>query len=132
MSKERDETGRYVESATLDDVLNVFDQVAGPPVVTSGDVADATGLSHDFARRKLETLVDQGRVDSRRTAGRKLYWRTSDVNEERREALRDDAVKKTGEPSNDDTDAEKHVVTTPTSAMVAADINEEPRRRRRS
>ena len=125
MPKERDEMGRYVESATLDDVLNVFDRVAGPPVVTSGDVADATGLSHDSARRKLETLVDQGRVDSRRTAGRKLYWRTSDVNEERREAPGDESVGDTREPSDDVTDAEEHVVTTPTSAVVAGDSDED-------
>jgi hypothetical protein len=75
MAKERDNSsGRYVEKATLDDVLAVFDAVEGPPVVTSADVADATNLSRDSARRKLETLRDQGRVDKRKTAGRVLYW----------------------------------------------------------
>lgn len=79
MEKKRDDSsGRYVEKATLDDVLQVFDAVDGPPVVTSADVADATGLSRDSARRKLETLHDRGRVEKRKTAGRVLYWRTGD------------------------------------------------------
>jgi len=75
MSKERDDrSGRYVEKATLDDVLGAFDTVDGPPVVTTADVADATGISRDSARRKLETLRDRGRVEKRKSAGRVLYW----------------------------------------------------------
>lgn len=75
MSKERDDSsGRYVEKATLEDVMAVFDAVDGPPVVTSADVADAAGLSRDSARRKLETLRDRDRVVKRKTAGRVLYW----------------------------------------------------------
>jgi len=76
MSKERDDrSGRYVEKATLDDVLKTFDAVDGPPVVTTADVADETGISRDSARRKLETLRDRGRVEKRKSAGRVLYWR---------------------------------------------------------
>ena len=78
MPKERGDTGQYVETVTLEDVMDVFDRVAGPPVVTSADVAEETGLSRDSARRKLETLRDRGEVDRRRTAGRVLYWRMSD------------------------------------------------------
>jgi hypothetical protein len=95
MAKERDKSsGRYVEKATLDDVLAVFDAVDGPPVVTSADVADATNLSRDSARRKLKTLRDQGRVDKRKTAGRVLYW-PADASESREPAenrIQDDAV----------------------------------------
>jgi len=83
MPKKRNETGRYVETVTLDDVLSVFDAVPGPAVVTSGDVADETELSHDSARRKLETLKERGCVGSRRSAGRVLYWRTDDATESR-------------------------------------------------
>lgn len=80
MAKERnDATGQFVEKATLDDVLAVFSAVDGPPVVTSSDVAEATGISHDSARRKLEELAERGRVDSRKSAGRVLYWRTEDA-----------------------------------------------------
>jgi hypothetical protein len=74
MPKERGETGRFVETVTPEDVLDVFEAVDGPPVVTSADIADATGLSRDSARRKLTSLHDQGRVGRRESAGRVLYW----------------------------------------------------------
>lgn len=74
MSRNRDERGQYTEKTSLTDVLGVFETVAGP-VVTSSDVASATGCSDDTARRKLETLHDQGRVGRRKTAGRVIYWR---------------------------------------------------------
>jgi hypothetical protein len=74
MSKdERDETGQYTETVTLDDVLGVFGAVPGP-VVTSGDVAEALGCARETARRKLRALEDQGRVASRKTAGRVVWW----------------------------------------------------------
>jgi hypothetical protein len=73
MSRDRGDSGRYTETVTLDDVLGVFEAVAGP-VVTSGDVADALDCSRDTARRKLGALEDQGRVDSRKTAGRVVWW----------------------------------------------------------
>ncbi|MEF8774513.1 MAG: hypothetical protein V5A37_07330 [Halobacteriales archaeon] len=73
MSQDRNERGRFTETTTLADVLAVFDSVDGP-VVTSADVADATGCSRDSARRKLDQLVERGRVASRKTAGRVVYW----------------------------------------------------------
>ncbi|MFC5973866.1 DeoR family transcriptional regulator [Halomarina salina] len=75
MSKdERDDTGRYAESVTLDDVLGVFATVDGP-VVTSGDVAETLDCSRETARRKLRTLEEQGHLASRKTAGRVVWWR---------------------------------------------------------
>lgn len=74
MSQNRDEHGQFSEEVTLHDVLAVFDAVDGP-VVTTGDVADATGCSDDSARRKLGQLHEQGRVGQRKTAGRVVYWR---------------------------------------------------------
>lgn len=74
MSKdEREKTGRFSESVTPEDVLGVFEAVAGP-VVTSGDVAEALDCSRETARRKLRTLDEQGRVASRKTAGRVVWW----------------------------------------------------------
>lgn len=52
----------------------MFEAVAGP-VVTSSDVASVTGCSRDTARRKLQTLHEQGRIGRRKTAGRVIYWR---------------------------------------------------------
>lgn len=79
MSREREESGRYTETVTLDDVLGVFETVEGP-VVTSGDVAETLDCSRETARRKLRTLEEQGRIASRKTAGRVVWWV---VNEQR-------------------------------------------------
>ena len=76
MGKERGETGRYVETAPLDAVLAVFEQVRGP-VVSSADVADALDCSTDTARRKLAELHREGRVERRETAGRVVWWRVA-------------------------------------------------------
>lgn len=77
MSRERRDDGRYTETITGTDVLGVFDRVEGP-VVTSGDVADALDCSRETARRKLRRLEDEGRVASRKTAGRVVWWRLDD------------------------------------------------------
>ena len=70
---ERDDTGRYVETVVLDDVRRVFETVDGP-VVTSGDVARSLECSRETARRKLRILEERGRVASRETAGRVVWW----------------------------------------------------------
>jgi hypothetical protein len=74
MSRNRNDAGRFTQEVSLADVLGVFDEVEGP-VVTTGDVAEATGCSSDSARRKLGRLYDQGRLGRRKTAGRMVYWR---------------------------------------------------------
>lgn len=71
---ERNGSGQFTETVTLDEVLAVFTEIDGP-VVSSGDVAEKTGCSRDSARRKLTQLYEQGRVGRRKTAGRILYWR---------------------------------------------------------
>lgn len=73
MSRERKDTGRYTETVALSDVLGVFEAVEGP-VITSGDVAELLDCSRETARRKLRTLEEQGRVTSRKTAGRVIWW----------------------------------------------------------
>jgi len=74
MSKdEREDSGRYAETVTVDAVLAVFETVAGP-VVTSGDVADALDCSRETARRKLHSLEECGQIASRETAGRIVWW----------------------------------------------------------
>lgn len=75
MEPDRDEAGNYTETVTLEAVLTVFEHVDGP-VVTSGDVAEQIGCSRETARRKLRMLEDRGRVASRKTAGRVVWWLT--------------------------------------------------------
>lgn len=75
MSRKREDSGRFTDTVTAGDVLGVFDAVEGP-VVTSGDVAEALDCSRETARRKLRTLEERGRIASRKTAGRVVWWRT--------------------------------------------------------
>lgn len=75
--RKRADSGQFVETVTLEDVLAVFDAVRGP-VVTSSDVADALGCTTEAARQKLTRLSDQGRVDRRKTGRTTVYWRTED------------------------------------------------------
>lgn len=70
---ERGERGRYTGAVTLDETVGVFESVEGP-VVTSSDVADRLDCSRETARRKLRTLEKRGRVASRKTAGRLVWW----------------------------------------------------------
>lgn len=74
MSRKRNNNGQYTESIGLDGVLAVFDTVEGP-VITSGDVADERDCSTETARRKLRELESRGRLRSRETAGRVVWWR---------------------------------------------------------
>jgi hypothetical protein len=74
VSRKRKEDGRYTESVDPESVLSVFDTVEGP-VVTSGDVAEERGCSTETARRKLRELESRGRLQSRETAGRVVWWR---------------------------------------------------------
>lgn len=74
---DREDTGRYAETVSIDDVFGVFEAIEGP-VVVSGDVAEALDCSRETARRKLRTLEAQGRVASRKAAGRVLWWTADD------------------------------------------------------
>lgn len=73
MPREHGESGEFVETITLADVLGVFDAVDGP-VVLSADVADTLDCSRETARRKLETLHDRGELERRKVARRVIYW----------------------------------------------------------
>jgi predicted ArsR family transcriptional regulator len=74
MPREHGDSGEFVETTTVEDVLEIFDEVRGP-VVLSADVADALGCSRETARRKLDELHDGGDVDRRKVSRRVVYWR---------------------------------------------------------
>jgi ribosomal protein S25 len=80
-SRERSESGHYVETVTQDRVLDVFDDVEGP-VVTSSDVAESLDCTTEAARRKLQSLYDEGVLDRRKTGRTLIYWRTEALTEE--------------------------------------------------
>lgn len=74
MPREHGEGGEFVETVALGEVLETFEHVHGP-VILSVDVADRLECSRETARRKLEKLCDQGDIERRKVAGRVIYWR---------------------------------------------------------
>lgn len=74
MPRDRDETGKYVESATLEDVLGLFDEI-NSPAITSSDVAERFDITTEAARQKLTRLVDRGDLKRRKSGRTVLYWR---------------------------------------------------------
>jgi DNA-binding Lrp family transcriptional regulator len=77
MPREHGEDGAFVETVTLEDVLETFDHVRGP-VILSADVADRLGCSRETARRKLTELYERGDVDRRKVSRRVVYWRVDE------------------------------------------------------
>ena len=77
MPREHGERGEFVETVMLKDVLETFDHVRGP-VILSADVADRLGCSRETARRKLSELYDRGDVDRRKVSRRVIYWRADE------------------------------------------------------
>jgi len=74
MPCEQGESEEFVETLAPEDVLDVFDAV-NEPVVLSADVADHFGVTRETARRKLKQLSDQGVLDRRKVSRRVIYWR---------------------------------------------------------
>jgi response regulator of citrate/malate metabolism len=74
-NQKRQAGGRFKTTVTHEDVLSTFEAVEGP-VVTSSDVAAVCDCSGKTAKRKLEELADEGRINGRETAGRTVWWRT--------------------------------------------------------
>ena len=125
MPREHGDSGEFVETVTLEDVLETFDHVRGP-VILSADVADRLGCSRETARRKLGELYDRGDVDRRKVSRRVLYWRAAEpdgssgsqkrvrapVNEPDRPNTRGDGSREQREPAEE---------TTPSLASVNRD-----------
>lgn len=74
MPRRRGDDGEFVETVTLDDVLETFDYVCGP-VILSTDVADRLECSRETARQKLEELYERGDIERRKVSRRVIYWR---------------------------------------------------------
>lgn len=79
---EQGDDGRWQARITPEDVLDVFEAVDGPPIITSNDVSKALDCSSDTARNKLNTLFGQRRVEKRQAGRTTLWWRTEDFPDE--------------------------------------------------
>lgn len=71
--RDRDKSGRYVESISLDSVLDTM-KVTDDPVVTTKEVADKLGCTSEAARLKLVKLYEQGKVERKQVGGRAIVW----------------------------------------------------------
>ncbi len=71
--RKRNQQGQYVETVTLDRVLDVV-RSASDPFMATGDVADALGCSREAARLKLTELHEQGQIERRDVRGAVVVW----------------------------------------------------------
>lgn len=78
MTSDRDDVGQYQQKITREDILQVFEDVDGPVIMTS-DVASELECTPETARKRLQRLNDLGIVESRNSGGRNLYWRKQDI-----------------------------------------------------
>ena len=80
--RERDSTGKYVETVSREAVIEAV-KAADTPVVTARDVGETLGCSVDAARKKLSLLHEEGRID-RMTVGASavVWWRTESTPDE--------------------------------------------------
>ncbi|MFC6724992.1 hypothetical protein ACFQE1_11540 [Halobium palmae] len=78
--RERSESGQFVETVSLEDVLAVFRRFE-EPCITSADVADELSCTTEAARQKLARLREEGRVKSRKSGRITLWWLTEDSTE---------------------------------------------------
>lgn len=77
MERDRDESGKYTEQVTLDDVLSVFDE-ADLPVLTASEVAEELDCSRPSAYNKLEALVEQGEIHKKKVGARAAVYISMD------------------------------------------------------
>lgn len=75
--REHNESGQFAAEYSEEDVMDVFDEVRGPAILSS-DVEQSLGCALETARQKLLSLQAQGRVGRRKAGGRSLWWRTDD------------------------------------------------------
>jgi len=75
MSKERprDESGKFEETVTEQDILKVFDR-ADEPVLTANDIADALPIGRDAVYRRLRDMHDKGLIGRKETGARAVAW----------------------------------------------------------
>jgi predicted nucleotidyltransferase len=71
--RERDDTGKYVETVPREAVVEAV-QAADTPVVTARDVGETLGCSVDAARKKLSLLHDEGRIDRMTVGASAVVW----------------------------------------------------------
>ena len=72
-TRERNDSGRYVETLTLETVRETVVN-APDPIATTKEVADALGCSREAARLKLTQLHDSDRIERRNVGSKAIVW----------------------------------------------------------
>lgn len=86
--QQRDESGKFGEKVTDQDVLKVFDY-ADAPVLTAAEVADELPLSQSAMNTRLNRMREDGLVDRKRTGARAVAWWSKVAPAPSAETLRD-------------------------------------------
>lgn len=76
MSRSRGDDGKYIEKATLDDVLAVLIEHNEP--LTGKEVGEELGLSNRSALDKLNSLGERGNVERKKVGASAVVWWLSD------------------------------------------------------
>lgn len=70
---DRDDSGRFTESVTEQDILKVFDQ-ADAPFLTAKELADKLSFTRQAATYRLKQMLDDGLVGRKETGARSVGW----------------------------------------------------------
>lgn len=76
MVRERDETGRFVQTITRGGIRALFDEVDGP-VIGTGDVAERFDCTNQAAINALDAMVADGELGKRKVGRSAVYWEVS-------------------------------------------------------
>jgi predicted ArsR family transcriptional regulator len=71
--RKRTEGGTYKETVTPARVLEVM-SAAADPVATAGEVGEALGCTGQAARKKLNQLHEDGKVERKEVGARAVVW----------------------------------------------------------
>lgn len=69
--RDRDEEGKYSESFSNDDFIDVIESV---PVASTQIVADEVGCSYDLAYRRLNLLYQEGEIRREEVGNSFIYY----------------------------------------------------------
>ena len=62
------------QKITDEEILEFFEK-NDDPVFSAGECGSAWGMTHEGARRRLNNLVDEGRLEAKKSGDRtKVYW----------------------------------------------------------
>ena len=101
--RERNDNGEFTDRIPADAALEAFDErddAARP--LTAADVMDAIDCSRRTAHNKLNALVEQGALETRKIGARgRVWWRPIPADERRENAETDALADRLNEPSSE-------------------------------